>query len=73
MDEAVRQISALEKEIVDSAGSRQDLRMVSDYYRIRAEKYEILGQLPQTRNTFALSGYVPAFQADKVVKEFSEK
>lgn len=47
--------------------------MVSDYYRIRAEKYEILGQLPQTRNTFALSGYVPAFQADKVVKEFSEK
>ena len=31
MDEAVRQISALEKEIVDSAGSRQDLRMVSDY------------------------------------------
>lgn len=73
MDEALRQIGALEKEIVDSAGSRQDLRMVSDYYRIRAEKYEILGKLPQTKNTFALSGYVPAYQADKVVREFSEK
>lgn len=73
MDVSIRQIEALEKEIADCAGSRQDLRVVSDYYRIRAEKYEILGQLPQTENTFALSGYVPSYQADKVVKEFSEK
>lgn len=73
MDKAVRQIEALQKEIMDCAGSRQDLRMVSDYYRIRAEKYEILGKLPQTKNTFALSGYVPSYQADRVVREFSEK
>lgn len=73
LEASARQIEALQKEIADCAGSRQDLRMVSDYYRIRAEKYEILGQLPQTKNTFALSGYVPAYQADKVVKEFSEK
>ena len=38
-----------------------------------AEKYEILGKLPQTKNTFALSGYVPAYRADQVVREFSEK
>lgn len=73
MDGALRQIEAVQKEIMDCAGSRQDLRMVSDYYRIRAEKYEILGKLPQTKNTFALSGYVPAYQADQVVREFSEK
>ena len=72
-DEASRQIETLEKEIADYAGSRQDLRMVSDYCRIRAEKYEILGKLPQTKNTFALSGYVPAYRADQVVREFSEK
>lgn len=72
-DECVRRIEALEKEIADNAGSRQDLRLVSDYYRIRAGKYEILGQLPQTANTFALSGYVPAYQAEKVIREFSEK
>lgn len=73
IDASTRQIESLKKEIVDCAGSRADLRMVSDYYRIRAEKYEILGQLPQTKNTFALSGYVPSYQADKVVKEFTEK
>ncbi len=72
-DEASRQIETLEKEIADYAGSRQDLRMVSDYCRIRAEKYEILGKLPQTKNTFAVSGYVPAYRADQVVREFSEK
>ena len=73
MDGAVRSIEALQKEIADYTGSRQDLRMVSDYYRIRAEKYEILGRLPQTENTFALSGYVPAYRAEQVVKEFSGK
>lgn len=73
MDASVQAAENLEKEIAEYAGSRQDLRLVSDYYRIRAEKYEILGQLPQTVNTFALSGYVPAYQAEKVVREFSEK
>lgn len=73
MDASIQAAENLEKEIAEYAGSRQDLRLISDYYRIRAEKYEILGQLPQTVNTFALSGYVPAYQAEKVVREFSEK
>lgn len=72
-DASVKAIEDLEKQIADYAGSRQELRLISDYYRIRAEKYEILGQLPQTENTFALSGYVPAYLADSVVREFSEK
>lgn len=73
MEQSIRQIESLQKEIADCAGSRQDLRIVSDYYRIRAEKYEILGKIPQTKNTFALSGYVLAHLADQVVREFSEK
>lgn len=72
-DASIKTIEDLEKQIADYAGSRQELRLISDYYRIRAEKYEILGQLPQTENTFALSGYVPAYLADSVVQEFSEK
>jgi len=73
MESTIQEIEALQAEIVEYSGSRQDLRLVSDYYRIRAEKYEILGEIPQTKNTFALSGYVPAYEADKVVQEFSEK
>lgn len=73
MEASIKSIGELEKEIVDNAGSRQDLRLVSDYYRTRAEKYEVLGQIPQTENTFALSGYVPAYQSERVIREISEK
>jgi V/A-type H+-transporting ATPase subunit I len=72
IEDAQDSIRKLEQEIVDLAGSRQDLRLISDYYRIRAQKYEVLGQLPQTENTFAVSGYVPAYKADEVVREFEE-
>lgn len=68
-----KEIEGIKKEIVDYVGSRQDLRLLSDYYRARAEKYEVLGQLPQTENTFALSGYVPAVKADQVLREFTQK
>ena len=73
MDASIQKVEALEKEIADNAGSRQDIRLVSDYYRIRAEKYEVLGRVPQTVNTFALSGYVPAYRAEKVIREFSDR
>ncbi|MCD7922358.1 MAG: V-type ATP synthase subunit I [Clostridiales bacterium] len=49
--------------------ARGDLQMVSDYYRMRAGKYEVLGTLPQTENTFAVSGYIPAYLAKELSKE----
>lgn len=51
-------IAAIEKEIVGKAGIREDLKFISDYFRVRAEKYEILGTLPQSKRTFIVSGYV---------------
>lgn len=73
LDASTAEVERLMKEIAAHAGNRKELRLVSDYYRTRADKYEILGQLPQTANTFALSGYVPAQKAESIVKEFSEK
>ena len=55
--------------IAEFGSSREPLKLVSDYYRMRAEKYEVLGTLPQTANTFALSGYIPAHQAEAVARE----
>lgn len=59
------------QEIIRLAESRKDLKMVSDYYRLRAQKYEVLGTLPQTKNTFALSGYIPVTRAAKVAEELT--
>ena len=52
---------------------RENLRMVSDYYRMRAGKYEVLGTLPQTENTFAVSGYVPEYLAKDLAKELESE
>lgn len=46
---------------------------MSDYYRVRTEKYEVLGQLPQTRAAFALAGYVPAKVAGPLAAELTER
>ena len=61
----------LESELTECAVSRQDLELISDYYRARADKYRVLGEIPQTASTFAISGYVPAAKADAIVKELS--
>ena len=62
----------LEAEIAKAQEQAKDLELISDYYRTRAEKYRILGEIPQTASTFAISGYVPAAKADAIVKELSE-
>ncbi len=55
------------------ADSRKYFRLVSDYLRMRADKYVVLGELPETANTFAISGYIPAYLAQSVADELSEK
>ena len=64
MEAAVREkhgrIGQLIKEIEDFAGIRKDLEITADYYRNRADKYQLLGKLPQSKNVYFISGYVPA-------------
>ncbi|WP_418700696.1 hypothetical protein, partial [Barnesiella intestinihominis] len=38
---------------------RNSLKVVGDYFRMRADKYQILGTIPQSQRTFLISGYVP--------------
>ncbi len=54
-----KMIEEIQQRLIAADAYREDLRLISDYYRIRAEKYEVLGTLPQTKNTFLITGYVP--------------
>lgn len=67
------QIAEIEKEVSDLASYREGLEFLADYYRVRAHKYEVLGQLPQSESTFLLSGYVPEREAAKVQKALAGK
>lgn len=73
-------IADLKKEIEEISGQiakfdscRQELKMLSDYFRTRAQKYHILGELHQSRETFFLTGYIPAKQSKALEQKLSEK
>ncbi|MDD3217676.1 MAG: V-type ATP synthase subunit I [Lachnospiraceae bacterium] len=66
-------ISQATQAIEALADKREILKTVSDYYRIRAQKYELLGTIPHTKETFFVEGYVPAQKADKVLQVMSDK
>ena len=66
-------IKELEQEIASYAKMREDYRIAADYYRTRAEKYRLLGTIPQSQHAFFIEGWVPAELADRISKLLSEK
>ena len=71
-----------QKEVLETeiAASRErmtqceaELKAVADYYRVRADKYAVLGDLLQSKRTFVISGYIPACESGPVEKSLTEK
>jgi V/A-type H+-transporting ATPase subunit I len=59
-DEEARQ------EIISYADKRDEIRNTQDYFRIRADKYNVISELDQTRHVFVISGYVPEEDCSKL-------
>ncbi len=57
-------IRELEQEAASFADAREELKFLLDYYTMRAEKYEVLGGLAQSKTVFLITGYVPAEKAE---------
>ena len=66
-------IAEIESQIRALASERERLKIVADYYRVRADKYDVLGTLPQSERTFVISGYIPAAVADKTADYLMDK
>ena len=71
--EKENRISQIEQEVIGLAEQREEIYLLADYYRVRAEKYEVLGEIPQSANTFVLSGYVPHWDVEKVKRVLESK
>ena len=72
-----QKLKALEKDkedaikIIEESSKRlEDVEFLADYFTIRREKYEALSQLALTKNTFILTGYIPAKYAERFTREF---
>ena len=67
-------IEACITEIRGFAENREELRFAADYYRMRADKYQVLNSLEQSRKAFFINGFVPRRYAEeleqKLCREF---
>ncbi len=61
------------QEIGKMQGRREELERTEDYFRVRAQKYRVLGELWQSRTVFFLEGYVPEAVAEKVKARILER
>lgn len=52
------EVENLMAEIVEESRMRYEVKKVSDYYRVRADKYRVLGDLLQSKHTFFVTGYI---------------
>jgi V/A-type H+-transporting ATPase subunit I len=72
-EEAVKAIAKAEDSIIALAKFREDLLFLQDYEKMRSDKYEVIGQLSQSRNVFVLSGFIPVKDAATLADDLSRK
>ena len=60
------------EEISTYAPERDNIKFAADYYTMRADKYEVLSQIPQSVSAFFISGYTPAKTVNALAKKLEE-
>lgn len=66
-------IKEAEEAIIALAQHREDLLFLQDYDRMRSDKYEVIGQIAQTKNIFVLSGYIPARDVKDLTEDLNKR
>ena len=57
-----------ENDIAACAERREEIKFTQDYFRVRADKYNVINELEHTRHVFVITGYIPAEDCDKLTK-----
>lgn len=55
-------------EIISYEDYRDAIRNTQDYFRIRADKYNVINELDHTKHIFVVNGFVPEEDCDKLQK-----
>ncbi len=50
---------------------REGLKFMADYYKMRADKYSVIAELAQSKNTFILEGYVARQDEGKLLADLN--
>lgn len=54
------EIEKSKRKIISFAEKRNEIRNTQDYFRIRADKYNVINSLDHTNHVFVITGYIPA-------------
>lgn len=73
VDQLLEDIRITENKLKSCANSRTNLQIISDYFRIRAQKYEVLGELWQSEKAFFVTGYVPKEDTGKLEERLNAR
>ena len=66
-------IASLREEMKQYYDCEKEFKVYSDYYRVRAQKYEVLATIPQSERTFFITGFVPQIKADSLKKVLTDR
>ncbi len=73
IEQARASISKAEEEIRSYANKRDELLFLQDFSTIRAEKYDAIGHLVESKNVFLLSGFIAARDVASITDELNSK
>jgi V/A-type H+-transporting ATPase subunit I len=71
ISEAKTSIDNAIEEIKSYSDKKEDLLFLQDYDTMRAEKYEVIGKLLQTKNVFVITGYIPEKDAKSLTDDLN--
>lgn len=71
--EAQASIEKAKEEIITYESIREDFLFLQDYDTMRADKYNVIGHLLQSKNVFVMSGYIPERDSKSLADELNRQ
>ena len=71
--ETEERIISLNDRIAEYAPKRDSFRFIIDYYTLRADKYNVISGLAQSRRTFILTGFIPERDCAALEQELNSR
>ena len=71
--EVTQEIEKLLTELNELSLKREQIQFFQDYCTLRHQKYEVLGQLPQSKSIFMITGYLPKEDCEELKTQLIEK
>lgn len=71
-EELKQTIEEIRNELIRCADKREELKLISDFWRLQAQKEEISSGFLQSKRTFLVTGFVPKRSVEELKRDLTE-